>query len=165
MQITPNKVVALTYVLREDSAEGAHIEEANEQQPLVFIYGIGQMLEDFETNLADKKVGDTFAFGIESERAYGPSFAEMVVDMPVTVFDGFEDVLQVGNFVPMSDGDGNQMNGQVREIKGDTVIVDFNHPMAGINLYFTGTILSVREAEAEELSHGHVHGDGGVHHS
>jgi FKBP-type peptidyl-prolyl cis-trans isomerase SlyD len=64
----------------------------------------------------------------------------------------------------MQDQDGNPMDGRVLEIGTETVKMDFNHPLAGEELHFKGEILEVREATAEELDHGHVHGPGGHHH-
>ena len=69
-----------------------------------------------------------------------------------------------GAFVPMNDQEGNPMQGLVLEIGDETIKMDFNHPMAGLDLFFTGQILDVREATPEELDHGHVHGEGGHHH-
>jgi FKBP-type peptidyl-prolyl cis-trans isomerase SlyD len=66
--------------------------------------------------------------------------------------------------IPFSNEDGNKMNGRIIEITGETVILDFNHPLAGQNMHFSGKILSVRDATKEEIAHGHVHGEGGVIH-
>jgi FKBP-type peptidyl-prolyl cis-trans isomerase SlyD len=59
----------------------------------------------------------------------------------------------------MTDSQGNHLDGVIVEVKTDSVVVDFNHPLAGDNLYFTGTVVDVREATDEELAHGHIHGD------
>jgi len=64
----------------------------------------------------------------------------------------------------MSDNEGNHMRGQVKEITTEIVKMDFNHPLAGTDLHFKGEILDLREATADELAHGHVHGPGGHHH-
>ncbi len=64
----------------------------------------------------------------------------------------------------MSDDQGNRLNGMVKEVNAEGVLIDFNHPMAGIDLYFTGVIESLRAATATEMEHGHVHGPGGHHH-
>ena len=64
----------------------------------------------------------------------------------------------------MQDQDGNPMDGVVLEIGDDTVTMDFNHPLAGEALGFSGTVLDIREATQEELDHGHVHGEGGIEH-
>jgi FKBP-type peptidyl-prolyl cis-trans isomerase SlyD len=75
-----------------------------------------------------------------------------------------EDILQVGRMVPMQDQDGNPMNGIILEFDDQTVKIDFNHPLADQELNFKGAIVSVRDANSEELDHGHVHGPGGHQH-
>jgi FKBP-type peptidyl-prolyl cis-trans isomerase SlyD len=72
--------------------------------------------------------------------------------------------LFAGNFLTLVDQDGNPMRGKVVEAGEEVVIMDFNHPLAGKGLHFTGEVLNVREASEEELAHGHVHGPGGHHH-
>ena len=78
------------------------------------------------------------------------------------IFDA--DLVEVGKVITMQDQNGRPMDGKVLEVKDDVVVMDFNHPLAGENLYFSGEIIEVRKASEEELSHGHVHGDGGHHH-
>ena len=70
----------------------------------------------------------------------------------------------VGSVVPMSDAEGNIMQGRVLEVTDNEIEMDFNHPLAGMDLHFTGNIVEVREASADEIAHGHVHGEGGHHH-
>jgi FKBP-type peptidyl-prolyl cis-trans isomerase SlyD len=74
-----------------------------------------------------------------------------------------EDLLTPGNIVPMQDNQGNPLNGKVISVDENQVILDFNHPLAGSNLHFTGRIVAVREATPQELEHGHVHHDGHDH--
>lgn len=168
MVISAKKVVAVSYELREDNAAGPVVEKTAADSPLVFLYGIGSMIPDFEKNLAGLKVGDTFAFGIQSENAYGKYDQQAVVDLPIQTFyvEGKldTDILFLGNIVPMQTNDGRMMRGKVIAITADSVKMDFNHPMADKNLYFTGAVETVREASPEELAHGHVHGPGGHHH-
>jgi FKBP-type peptidyl-prolyl cis-trans isomerase SlyD len=168
MVIDKNTVVSLHYRLTENDVLGELVEETFGGQPLVFLYGAGQMIPEFERQLAGKATGDNFAFGIKSEDAYGDSDPDAVVLLPLSTFevDGELDgeMLQVGNVIPMSDDQGNRLNGTVVEVNADGVVIDFNHPMAGVNLFFTGTIDSVREATETEIEHGHVHGPGGHHH-
>ena len=168
MVIDKNKVVTLHYKLQEGSAEGNLIEETHGKEPLVFLYGVGQMIPEFERQLAGKEEGDTFAFGIESGEAYGEYDPQAIVTIPKNSFvvDGelATDLLQVGKIIPMRDHDGNQLLGTVKEVGEEEVLMDFNHPMAGVDLYFTGNIEEIREATASELEHGHVHGPGGHHH-
>lgn len=75
-----------------------------------------------------------------------------------------EDMLEPGNYIPMADSEGNQMQGRVVEVQGDEVQMDFNHPLAGKTMHFDGKVIGVRDATQEELAHGHVHGEHGHHH-
>lgn len=168
MQIKNQTVVSLSYILKQDNAEGAVIEIAKETEPLVFIYGIGQMIPKFEEYLLTLSPGDSFEFTLMSAEAYGEFEADAIIDLEKTIFmiDGEVDneMLTVGNIIPMRDNHGNMLQGKVVSVSDDAVKMDFNHPMAGKNLHFTGKILTVREATQDELSHGHVHGEGGHHH-
>lgn len=168
MTISANKVVNVHYTLTEGIAEGELVESTQGSHPLAFIFGIGMMIPDFEANLAGLKAGDNFSFGIEAANAYGKYDESMLVEVPKTAFmhegkvpDG---LLEVGNMLPLQDQDGNRMDGMVAWVGLDKVKIDFNHPMAGVDLWFTGNVESVRDAEPMELEHGHVHGPGGHHH-
>ncbi len=168
MQIEKNRVVSLHYKLQKADAEGDLIEESYGGNPLTFLFGVGQMLPAFEENLQGKEAGEKFAFGLKSEDAYGDYNEQAVVpvDKQSFVIDGklAEDMLKIGNSIPMRDQEGNQLIGRVAEVQDQVVIMDFNHPMAGVDLYFTGNVEQVREATDSELEHGHVHGKGGVEH-
>ena len=164
MNIAPHTVVSVTYRLTLNDAKGEFVEETTEHDPLVFLCGVGQMLPDFESQLMGKTMLDTFAFGIDSDHAYGPFHEEAIIALDRETFAGNEDMLEIGAAIPMRDPDGELLRGTVLGLEDNAVIMDFNHPMAGKNLYFTGTILEVRVATADELAHGHVHGEGGVHH-
>ncbi len=168
MIISKNTVVSVHYRLKEGHAEGDLVEETFGGAPLTFLFGVGQMIPEFERQLEGKDAGEEFAFGINSGDAYGESDPEAVVMLPLSIFelDGKidEDLLVVGNSVPMSDNEGNHLTGIVREVNDEGVLMDFNHPMAGKDLYFTGVVESVREATSEEIAHNHVHGPGGHHH-
>ncbi len=168
MKIDKHKVVTLHYKLQEKSAEGDLVEETFGSDPLVFLYGAGAMIPKFEEELAGKKEGDQFAFGIESQDAYGEYNPDAIAPVPTEAFvvDGklAEDLLQVGRVIPMRDQEGNQLLGTVMEVGEQQVKMNFNHPMAGVDLYFSGRIEDVREATEEEVAHGHVHGKGGVEH-
>ncbi len=164
MQVKDKKVVSVVYELRKDNKEGQVVEALNDEQPLVFLYGSGNLLPKFEENLAGLEPGDDFEFELKSEDAYGEVQENAIVDVPRSIFvvDGKEDpnLLQVGNTIPMLDREGNRLNGQVKDIGEETVKMDFNHPMAGNDLYFTGKIADVRDANEDELKHGHVHSSG-----
>lgn len=168
MQITKDTVVSVHYRLQTDDKEGDLIEETFNGQPLTFLFGVGQMIPDFERHLEGKTTGDKHSFGITSENAYGPINPNAVVELPIETFivDGklAAEMLVVGKTIPMSDENGRQLMGTVREVKENVVIMDFNHPMAGQDLFFTIEVLDVRSATQSELEHGHVHGPGGVEH-
>lgn len=160
MKIEKNKVVSLIYELREDDSEGRIIETLDSDRPLNFIYGAGKLLPEFEANIGSLSKGDSFSFNLESAKAYGERSEDMIVNVPINVFqtDGKlnEDICRVGNSVPMMDSEGNPLEGTITEITDTYARMDFNHPMAGVNLYFSGKIVDVREASEHEL-HGHQH--------
>ena len=165
LSVAPNHVVSIAYTLSLANGEVADFADADE--PLVFIHGIGQTLEAFDAQLNGLNVGDGFSFSLTAEEGYGVHDAGWIIELPRSVFGGDDvpaDLLQLGAMLPMQDQDGNPMDGEVIEIGDETVKMDFNHPLAGEALNFTGSVLAVREATAEELDHGHVHGEGGHHH-
>jgi FKBP-type peptidyl-prolyl cis-trans isomerase SlyD len=168
MTIDQNTVVSLHYKLQEDNTEGELLEETHGGEPLTFLFGVGQMIPEFEANLEGKSAGDEFAFGILHTDAYGPYDDDAVAALPLSVFmfEGELDteMLQPGRTIPLRDEEGRLLYGTVEEIREDEVVMDFNHPMAGIDLYFTGRIESVRAATQEEIEHNHVHGAGGHEH-
>lgn len=165
MQVSNGHVVALTYQLRPAADSQEIIDQADTSNPLTFIYGIGQLLPAFEANIVGKQAGDDFAFKLSAADGYGDVEPEMVVDLPRDIFtrDGkeVEGLLEVGNVVPMRDGEGHMMQGTIKEIGFQTVTVDFNHPLAGQDLHFSGQIVAVRPANPDELAHGHAHGVSG----
>jgi len=168
MNINTHKVVTLKYALTKDQT-GEKIEDTNENNPLVFLFGVGSLLPEFEDNLADKMKGDSFSFSIAAAQAYGEHDPTNVAMMPANIFHDengvFDNVMfQVGNVIPMSNNEGEQLRGTILEITDEFVKMDFNHPLAGIDLHFAGEILGVREATADEIDHGHVHGEHGHHH-
>lgn len=155
MEIGRNKFVSLNYQLRLDSAQGEMVEETTEENPLEFIFGAGKMLEMFEAKLEGLKSGDKFDFELPATEAYGELNPDAVVDLPKNIFEVNgtidEEMLTVGNSIPMQDANGNRLNGIVIEVNDETIKMDFNHPLAGDNLHFSGSILSVREATEDEL--------------
>jgi FKBP-type peptidyl-prolyl cis-trans isomerase SlyD len=156
MKIDNNMMVSLIYQLREENADGKVLEELMEVKPLKFIFGTGKLLPAFEANILSLVSGDLFSFYLNAENAYGSRREDMIIDVPLSVFEKEgkvdENICRVGNEVPMVDGTGNPFYGTINEISADSVRMDFNHPMAGIDLYFSGKILEVREPYLEELS-------------
>lgn len=168
MTIQKNHVVSLHYRLTEDDASGELIEETYNAEPLAFIFGVGMMLPSFEENLENMVLGDTFSFTLSPEDAYGLYEEEAVVEIPIQNFadqDGNIDrsKLLAGAPLTMRDHEGRSFHGVVTEPKIESIVVDFNHPMSGRTLHFTGEITEVRPATASELDHGHVHPGGHDH--
>jgi len=156
MEIGINKVVSLIYELREGNSTGRVIETLDEKRPLSFIFGTGRLLPVFESNISSLQKGDLFSFTLDSEMAYGERREDMIIDVPISVFETNgkinEDICRVGNEVPMMDTEGNPLNGIINEISDTSVKMDFNHPMADLDLFFSGKILDVRDASESELS-------------
>lgn len=168
MTIEQNKVVSLTYKLSNHQT-GEKIEETSVENPLLFLYGVGQMIPDFEANLHGKKVGDSVSFAIPAANAYGTKSEDHIAMVPIDVFQDEqgkvnEKMVYVGAMIPMSDNQGNHMHGKVLEITPEYVKMDFNHQLAGVDLHFAVEILEVRDATSDEIAHGHAHGPDGHHH-
>ncbi|OQY02196.1 MAG: hypothetical protein B6I20_07120 [Bacteroidetes bacterium 4572_117] len=158
-----NKVVSVRYELKLGK-DGEIVEAVNEEKPFVFIFGTGYMLEKFEDKLKGLSENETFKFNLSSDEAYGQRNEENLAEIPMNAFEQNGKVekglLTIGNYIPLRDEAGNHYNGKVISVTKDMVKLDFNHPLAGEDLHFTGAVLEVREATEEELSHGHVHGHG-----
>jgi len=156
MKIENNKMVSLIYELRESDPGGRIIESLDENRPLTFLFGTGRLLPVFESNINSMKKGDLFRFTLNSEMAYGEKREDMIVDVPIAVFESDgkinEDVCRVGNEVPMMDTEGNPLNGIINEITDTYVKIDFNHPMADLDLFFSGKIIDIRDATVEEIA-------------
>jgi FKBP-type peptidyl-prolyl cis-trans isomerase SlyD len=158
MDISKDKVVSVSYEL---NVQNEIVDKADAANPMEFIFGKGTLIQSFEDNIKGLKEGDSFDFKIASEKAYGKVNQEYIIKLPKDVFaqDGevASDVLVVGTRLPMVDQEGNHLNGLILDVKEDHVVMDFNHPLAGEDLHFTGKVEGIREASAEEKAHGHAH--------
>lgn len=156
--IHDNTVVAITYTLRERGPEGQVLETVDRQYPLRFLYGSSRLLPAFEAQLREKKVGDSFAFTLSPAEAYGPYQSSEVIDVPIEVFTNSQEELReyvhVGYYLTLTSADGQQRNGKVLAVGGESVQMDFNHAMAGKSLYFEGRVIEARQATAEEIALG-----------
>jgi FKBP-type peptidyl-prolyl cis-trans isomerase SlyD len=156
LEITKNAMVTLTYDLHLDDQNGEMIEQATEANPLKFLYGAGMMLPKFESQLAGLREGEPFTINLVSRDAYGEFNQDAIVDLPKTVFvvngEFDSELIQIGNTIPMMSSDGQRMNGNVIEVNEDSVKMDFNHPLAGEDLYFSGKVIGVREATEDEIN-------------
>jgi len=159
MKIEKNKVVAVTYDL---TVEGNIVDRATEEAPLDYIQGMHMLIPAFEAALEGLQEGDTFAFTLQPEDGYGPYEDQKLIHLPKSAFtiqgEVREDLMQEGRILPMVGADGSVVNATVTEVKEDGVLMDFNHPMAGKVLDFSGKIITVREATEKELTEG-LHGE------
>jgi FKBP-type peptidyl-prolyl cis-trans isomerase SlyD len=155
MIIEINKIVSFTFDLRIANAAGESIQKVKKSRPMKIVYGRGNLFEPFEKRLAGLKTGDKFEFHIESKDAYGSYNDKAIATLEKSVFTENEmvddDLLQVGNYIPMETESGIPFNGKIVEIAGDKVMIDFNHPLAGQDLFFKGEILDVRDATNSEI--------------
>ena len=159
MKVEKNKVVAVSYQLE---VEGKIADKSAPGNPLEYIHGSGMLLPKFEGALEGKEPGDGFDFVLSPEDGYGTYDPRYLVELPKTAFaiDGQvrEDLLVVGRTIPMLNQAGQVVQGTVNKITDNTVTMDFNHPMAGKTLHFTGKVESVRSATDKELTEG-LHGE------
>lgn len=166
-RIQKNKIVTLSYVLRERDSQGEVLEVMDNNWPLIFLFESGLMLPAFEARLKGLQEGDLFEFQLTADDAYGQPREDNIVSVPIDLFrqDG---VLQThltepGGFITLTDDLGDQHNGKVAEVKEDSVRVDFNHAMAGHDLHFKGEILNIRDATQEEIQRNQYVESDGVH--
>ena len=170
MKIEANKVVKIVYELEIGEGNNKEmLEIVQDDEPMVFIQGMSGLPEAFEAQLDGLQAGDEFKFSVNAADGYGEPDPEAIIDFPIENFkieDGKvpEGMLEIGNMIPFSNDEGNRMNGRIVEITDEFVILDFNHPLAGQNMHFSGKVLGVRDATKDEIAHGHVHGEGGVIH-
>lgn len=147
MKIENKKFVEVSYQLHVD---GETVDQATTENPLGFVFGEGFLIPGFEKNIEGKKKGDKFDFTIDPADGYGESHDDMIVDVPKSAFEingqVEEGLLELGNEIPMQTAEGMRLLGRVVNNEGDKVKMDFNHPLAGKTLHFTGEVVGVREA-------------------
>ena len=153
MQIEKDKVVAIDYTLKNDSGEV--IDSSQGKEPLSYIQGNGNLIPGVESALEGKGPGDRVEITVPPETGYGVRDEALVLSIDRDQFSDVKD-LQEGFRFRMDTSDGPEVFTVVK-IDESEVLVDGNHPLAGMTLDFDITIQSIRDATAEELEHGHVH--------
>jgi len=161
MKVGKDKVVLMHYTLKNDAGEV--IDSSDGADPLPLLQGHGNIIPGLESALEGSKVGDKLDVSIKPEEGYGERMKDAIQEIPSSALKGVDEV-KVGMQLQSQDQDGNAFLVNVTKIEDDKITVDANHPLAGQTLHFSVSIESIRKAEDEELSHGHVHADGQHHH-
>lgn len=161
MQIEKDKVVSFHYVL---TVNGEQIDGSRERgEPLSILAGHGGIIEGLDKALNGHVVGDRFDVTVAPSEGYGERREDAVQRVPKKYFqDG--DHLRAGGITVLTEQGGRQRQVTVVKVGSSVVDVDLNHPLAGQTLVFDIEITEVRDAAAEELAHGHVHGPHGHGH-
>ncbi|KMT65751.1 peptidylprolyl isomerase [Catenovulum maritimum] len=157
MNIEKDSVITMHYIVK--NSHGEEIDSSRDGEPMTFLHGQGFLISGLENELTGKTVGDKFECKIEAADAYGVYHDELVQALPISVFDAIEEIHE-GMQLRASTDQGEQ-SVIITEITDETVTVDGNHPLAGVDLEFNVEIIAVRAATEEELAHGHVHAEGG----
>ncbi|MGE0772274.1 MAG: peptidylprolyl isomerase [Cyclobacteriaceae bacterium] len=156
MQVAKDKVVSIHYTLTDN--DGKVLDSSSGRDPLNYLHGHGNLIKGMENGLEGKKKGDKFDLKVSPEEGYGVKSEKMVQQVPMKAF-GTQRVEKGMQF--------QTNNGQVvtvTDVGTESVTVDANHPLAGVELNFKVEVMEVREATQTEKDHGHVHGPGGHDH-
>ena len=160
MQIASNRVAVINYTLKDDDGD---ILDASQNGEFLYLHGAHNIIPGLEAALEGKQAGDSIDVSIEPKDAYGERDPERIQVVPRDMFQTDEEI-QPGMQFHAQSPDGHMMIITVTEVDDDEVTIDGNHEMAGMNLHFSVDVVDVREATAEEIEHGHVHGPGGHDH-
>jgi FKBP-type peptidyl-prolyl cis-trans isomerase SlyD len=164
MKIERNTIVGLTYELRVTNEEPDSIpfsvEVRDGDDPFYFFCGNSGLPEIFEKRLLGKTAGEKFNFVLKVDEAYGRPDDELIVAVPKSQFSnerGFKpEMLQEGNFLPLVDESGSPMQAKIVKDLGEEILLDFNHPLTGMNLHFEGEVYNIRKATESEIKNGFV---------
>lgn len=156
MQITKDKVASIHYTLRD--GDGNILDTSAGREPLTYLQGAGNLIAGMEEGLEGKKKGDKFQLKISPDKGYGVKDSSLVQKVPRSAFG----TQKIEKGMQFQTNTGQVVT--VTETGLESITVDANHPLAGVELHFDVEVTDVRDASAEEISHGHVHGPGGHHH-
>lgn len=161
MQIAKDRVVSMDYTL---TGPGGNVLDSSQgREPLVYLQGAGNIIPGLERELEGKSPGDQIKVTVAAKDAYGERDDRMMQSVPREMFKGVADI-QPGMQFQANGPNGEQRMVRVAKVEPDKVVVDVNHPLAGMALTFDVKVVDVRDATAEEKSHGHPHGAGGHQH-
>lgn len=162
MTVKKGKVVTMSYLLQNDSGE--ELDRSQPGEPLVYLHGVGQIVPGLEKQLEGLKEGDKRSkLKVPPDEAYGEMRPDLQLSVERKQFPK-EAQVEAGMRFWAHTPEGQKHPFTVVEVKGDTIMIDGNHPLAGETLYFDIEIEGIRDATKEEMEHGHAHGPGGHHH-
>ncbi|OIO91168.1 MAG: peptidylprolyl isomerase [Anaerolineae bacterium CG2_30_64_16] len=160
LKVADGLVVELDYTLTLD--DGEVVDTSADELPLQYLHGQGQIIPGLEKALVGLAVGDVLTVTVPPAEAYGDIDPDDYDEAPLDAFPP-DAALEPGMTVEVTDDSGEVYDAFVSEIGDDTVLLDFNHPLAGETLHFDVKVIGLRPATDEELAHGHVHDDGHAH--
>jgi FKBP-type peptidyl-prolyl cis-trans isomerase SlyD len=159
IKVVDGLVVTMDYTLTVD---GELIDTSEGQEPIEFIQGTGSIVSGLERELYGMVIGDGKDVDVTAQDGYGEVDEEANMEVPRQEFPT-EIPLEIGTMLELHDQDGNPMHARIDQVGEKTVLLDFNHPLAGKDLHFSIKIAGLRLASPEELDHGHVHEAGHEH--
>jgi len=160
MQAEKNKVVTIDYTLTD--TDGNLIDESKDGQ-FAYLHGADNIIPGLEKGLEGKQAGDSVQVTIDPGEAYGEVDPTKIQKAPRDMFPPDVEIRPGMQFHAQTP-DGQDVMVTVKAVEEDFVVIDGNHPLAGVTLNFEVTVRDVRDATAEEIEHRHVHGPGGHHH-
>lgn len=160
MQISQNSVATLNYTLTDD--QGNKLDESHDNS-FAYLHGAENIIPGLEKELEGKKAGDELKVTVSPAEGYGERNDAMTQTVAKDMFE-MDDDIQIGMQFHAAAPDGQTVVVTVTSIDGDEITIDGNHPLAGVTLTFDVNIVEVRDATEEELTHGHVHAEGGCSH-
>lgn len=153
MKITKNTVPSLAYILK--NKDGEIIDQATVSEPLKYLHGYESLLPDFEAALEGKQAGDKITLHLDPEKGYGLQNPDLIQRVEKSIFEGVQN-FEVGmRFI--AETDHGHLPMVIVQVEDEHIVVDGNHELAGVELFFSIEVLEVREASAEEIAHKHAH--------
>ena len=161
MQIAENAVVTIDYTLKDN--EGNVIDQSTNGQ-FAYLHGAANIIPGLEKALTGKQAGDELSVSVSPAEGYGERNDAMVQAVPREMFETGTNP-EVGMQFHAESPQGDVIVVTVIGVEDDTITVDGNHPLAGVDLNFDVKVIDVRQATEEEIAHGHVHGPEGHAHA
>lgn len=160
MQIAKDRVITLSYTLKDNDD---NILDQSDDGSFCYLHGASNIIPGLENALTGKIAGDELSVSIPPEEAYGMRDAAREQEVPRNMFPP-EQEIEVGMQFHAESPDGQAVMVIISKVEEETIFVDGNHPLAGVQLNFDVKIMEIRDASEEEIEHGHVHGPHGHDH-